>query len=58
MTKMDVKKLIELLSTLALVIKQIKNGKASESVLGELYYLARHQENNTCFNFRFQSFDF
>ena len=55
---MDVKKLIELLSTLALVIKQIKNGKASESVLGELYDLAQHQENNTCFNFRFQSFDF
>ena len=42
MTEMVVKILIEVLSTLALVTKQIKEGKASESVYGEiLYHLAQ-----------------
>ena len=42
MTEIVVKILTELLSALALVTKQIKEGKASESVFGEvLYYLAQ-----------------
>jgi hypothetical protein len=42
MTEMVVKILIEVLSTLALVTKQIKEGKASESIYGEiLYHLAQ-----------------
>ena len=42
MTEMVVKILVELLSTLALATKQIKEGKTSESVFGEvLYYLTR-----------------
>lgn len=36
MTKMVVKILVELLSALALVTKQIKQGKPSESVFGEV----------------------
>ena len=40
MTEMVVKILVELLSTLALATKQIKEGKSSESIFGEtLYYL-------------------
>ena len=40
MTEMVVKILVELLSTLALATKHIKEGKTSESVFGEvLYYL-------------------
>jgi hypothetical protein len=38
MTEMIVKILVELLSTLAVVTKQIKQGKSSESVLGEISY--------------------
>jgi hypothetical protein len=42
MTEMVVKILVELLSTLALATKQIKQGKPSESVFGEvLYYLTQ-----------------
>lgn len=42
MTEMVVEILVELLSTLALVTKQIKQGRQSESVFGEiLYYLAQ-----------------
>ena len=42
MTEVVIKIVIELLSALALVTKQIKEGKASEFVLGEvLYYLAQ-----------------
>jgi hypothetical protein len=42
MSEMVVKILVELLSALALVTKQIKQGKPSESVFGEvLYYLTR-----------------
>ena len=42
MTELVVKILTEVLSALALVTKQIKEGKASESVFGEvLYYLAQ-----------------
>ena len=36
MTEMVIKILVELLSTLALVTKQIKQGRTSESTLGEL----------------------
>jgi hypothetical protein len=36
MTEMIVKILVELLSTLAVVTKQIKQGKSSESVLGNI----------------------
>ena len=40
MTEMVVKLLVELLSTLALATKQIKEGKSSESIFDEaLYYL-------------------
>ena len=40
MTEMVVKILVELLSTLALATKQIKEGKSSESMFGgTLYYL-------------------
>ena len=47
MTEMVVKILIEVLSTLALVTKQIKEGKASESVFGEvLYYPAQRKLRN------------
>ena len=38
MTEMVVKILIEVLSAIALVTKQIKEGKASESVFGEVLY--------------------
>jgi hypothetical protein len=38
MTEMVVKILVELLSALALVTKQIKEGKPSESVFGEAFY--------------------
>jgi hypothetical protein len=42
MTEVVVKILVELLSTLALATKQIKQGKPSESVFGEtLYYLTQ-----------------
>ena len=42
MAEMVVKILVELLSTLALATKQIKQGKPSESVFGEmLYYLTQ-----------------
>jgi hypothetical protein len=42
MTEMVIKILVELLSALALVTKQIKQGKPSESVFGGvLYYLTR-----------------
>ena len=42
MNEMVVKILVELLSTLALATKQIKQGKTSESVFGEvLYYLTQ-----------------
>jgi hypothetical protein len=60
MTERNAKILIELLSALALVTKRIKKGKPSESVtvFDALYYLAQHQENDTPFNFLFQSFDF
>ena len=40
MTEMVVKILVELLSTLALATKQMKEGRSSESIFGEaLYYL-------------------
>ena len=58
MTEKNAKILIKLLSALGLVTKRIKKGKPSESVFGALYYLAQHQENDTRFNFSFQSFDF
>jgi len=38
MTEMIVKILVELLSTLAVVTKQIRQGKTSESVFGEISY--------------------
>ena len=38
MTEMIVKILVELLSTLAVVTKQIKQGKSSKFVLGEISY--------------------
>lgn len=38
MTEMIIKILVELLSTLAAVTKQIKQGKPSESVFGEISY--------------------
>ena len=38
MTEMIVKILVELLSTLAVITKQIKQGKSSESVFGEISY--------------------
>jgi hypothetical protein len=38
MTEMTVKILVELLSTLALVTKQIKEGKSSESIFDEEVY--------------------
>ena len=39
-TEMVVKILVELLSTLALATKQMKEGRSSESIFGEaLYYL-------------------
>ena len=38
MTEMIVKILVELLSTLGVVTKQIKQGKSSESVFGEISY--------------------
>jgi hypothetical protein len=38
MTEMVVKILVELLSTLALATKQIRQGKPSESVFGEVLY--------------------
>ena len=42
MNDMIVKILVELLSTLALATKEIKQGKLSESVVGEeIYYLIR-----------------
>jgi hypothetical protein len=42
MTEIVVKILVELLSTLALATKQIKQGKSSESVFGDvLYYLTQ-----------------
>ena len=42
MTEMVVKILVELLSTLALATKQIKQGKTSESIFGEvLYYVTQ-----------------
>ena len=41
MTEMVVKILVELLSALALVTKQIQEGRASESVFGATYYLAQ-----------------
>ena len=39
MNEVLVKILVELLSTLALATKQIKEGKTSESVFGEVYYI-------------------
>ena len=40
MNEMIVKILVELLSTLALTTKEIKQGKLSESIIGEgIYYL-------------------
>ena len=41
MTEMVVKILVELLSALALVTKQIQDGRASKSVFGAIYYLAQ-----------------
>ena len=42
MSEMIIKILVELLSTLALATKQIKEGRSSESVSGEiLYYLTQ-----------------
>ena len=38
MTEIVVKILVELLSTLALATKQIKEGKSSESIFGEVLY--------------------
>lgn len=38
MTEMVIKILVELLSTLAVVTKQIKQGKSSESVFGKISY--------------------
>jgi hypothetical protein len=43
---MVVKILWELLSALALVTKQIKDGKPSESVFGEVFYIT-HVANAT-----------
>ncbi len=44
---MVVKILVELLSTLALATKEIKQGKLSESVVGEgIYYLIREMQKN------------
>jgi hypothetical protein len=46
MTEMIVKILVELLSTLALATKQIKQGKLSESDFVELLYLTRRNAEN------------
>ncbi len=47
MNDMIVKILVELLSTLALATKEIKQGKLSESVVGEgIYYLIREMQKN------------
>ncbi len=47
MNDMVVKILVELLSTLALATKEIKQGKLSESVVGEgIYYLIREMQKN------------
>ena len=48
MTEMVVKILVELLSTLALATKQIKQGKTSESIFGEvLYYVTNATQKNS-----------
>jgi hypothetical protein len=47
MNDMIVKILVELLSTLALVTKEIKRGKFSESAIGEgMHYLIREMQKN------------
>ena len=43
MNEVIVKILVELLSTLALTTKETKQGKLSESVLGERIYYATHE---------------
>ena len=43
MDEVIVKILVELLSTLALTTKETKQGKLSESVLGERIYYATHE---------------
>ena len=49
MTEIVVKILVELLSTLALVTKQIKQGRSSESVFWELLsYLTGRQRSEIC----------
>ena len=46
LTEMVVKILVELLSALALVTKHIREGKPSESVFGEVFYIT-HAANAT-----------
>jgi hypothetical protein len=49
MTEVVIEILVELLSTLALVTKQIKEGKPSESVFGGVLYLpGSMQHRKTC----------
>ena len=49
MAEMIVKILVELLSTLALAKKQIKEGRSSEFVFGEvLYYLTQCKRRKNC----------
>jgi hypothetical protein len=49
MTEMVVKILVEVLSTLALATKQIRQGKPSESVFSEiLYYLTLMRRRKIC----------
>jgi hypothetical protein len=40
MTELVVKIIVELLSTLALATKQVKEGKSSESIIGENFYIS------------------
>jgi hypothetical protein len=47
MNDMVVKILVELLSTLALATKEIRQGRLSESIVGEgIYYLIREMQKN------------
>ena len=43
MNEMIVKILVELLSTLALTTKEIKQGKLSESIVGEVIYCLTYE---------------
>jgi hypothetical protein len=46
MDEMVVKIMVELLSTLALAIKELKRGRSSESILGDLVTLLSTAQSN------------